>query len=100
QALTQGGQGGSGGEARAASGIEHSSTGGSGGRGDPVLVNLGSGATITTSGATSSAILAKAQGGQGGNSGVIDANATTHPGQNGGPGGISGLVTVTLDNGV
>ncbi|MHC2020290.1 hypothetical protein [Methylobacterium sp. CM6247] len=98
EATTQGGAGGNGGEARG-SGINPSG-GGSGGRGDPVTVNLGEGVTIVTNGATSSAILAKAQGGQGGDSGVVDANDTYAQGQNGGSGGITGLVTVLLSNGV
>lgn len=98
RALSTGGKGGSGGEARG-SGINPSAAG-TGGRGDPVTVNLGAGATISTGGSNASAILAKTQGGQGGDSGVIDANDTYAQGLNGGAGGNAGLVTVTLANGV
>ncbi|MGH6760895.1 MAG: hypothetical protein ACRECW_04805 [Phyllobacterium sp.] len=97
-ATSNGGDGGSGGEARG-SGINPSAAG-NGGRGDPVTVNLGKGAAITTKGSNSSAILATTQGGKGGNSGVISANATGAQGMNGGMGGEAQLLTVTLADGV
>ena len=98
EATTKGGNGGNGGEARGT--LINPSTGGSGGRGDPITVNLGTGATIKTSGSTSSAVLAQAQGGQGGNAGYVDATSTFADANPGAPGGITGLVNVTLGSGV
>jgi hypothetical protein len=98
-ALSQGGAGGIGGDTNdLVSG--HPGHAGTGGRGDQINIHLRNGATITTHGDSSSAIRAQTQGGAAGSSGNDGSDAsgsTTHPG---GTGGNSGLVTVTLDQGV
>ncbi|EHM00694.1 hypothetical protein HMPREF9946_02521, partial [Acetobacteraceae bacterium AT-5844] len=99
EVLSQGGDGGEGGLAGYLFAGDPGQAG-TGGRGDQIEIHLGAGATITTHGDTSSAILARTQGGAGATSGRDNGDAsgsTTHPG---GAGGNSGIVTVTLDQGV
>ncbi|MFL1877316.1 hypothetical protein ACIKT0_19710, partial [Hansschlegelia beijingensis] len=73
---------------------------GNGGKGGDISITLDTGASIETSGDSSSAILAQAQGGQGGVSGKEDTAASTAVTSVGGTGGAAGVVNVQLGSGV
>ncbi len=73
--------------------------GGIGGAGGAVTVTLGAGATVTTNGTGSNAIFAQSIGGQAGDDGVSSSNTGDNPQPDGVRGGVTGVVTVTLDEG-
>lgn len=95
--VSQGGDGGYGGDFLPGASHGDGGAGGAGGSGADVTVALQS-ASITTQGQTSPGIVAQSQGGVGAKGGDAEAGAGTSHGGTGGDGGATGNVTVSLDN--
>ncbi|MFL9989304.1 hypothetical protein [Paraburkholderia sediminicola] len=96
-AVSQGGNGGYGGDFLSTGSHGQGYDGGAGGSGSDVNVALYS-ATISTYGSTSPGIIALSQGGVGGYGGFSEGGAGQNDGGNGGAGGTTGNVSVSLDS--
>ncbi|MDE2516362.1 MAG: autotransporter outer membrane beta-barrel domain-containing protein, partial [Rhodospirillales bacterium] len=84
-------------------GVEDGSThgdGGAGGAGGAVTVNLVDGTSVQTQGNGSSAVLIRSLGGTGGNGGELSIDLGDYQGFNGGNGGATGKISVTIASGV